>query len=169
MKYTARAGWHPLLQDPSGQRQSKPRTVGRTMVIDKGLGLQAFEDFLAISSPYVDMVKLGFGTSPLYPLSLLQQKIDIAKSYQVIIYPGGTFLEVAVQHDEIDAYFEMIGTLGFTGIEVSDGTIEMSRELRNQLIERGRMMGLTVLSEYGKKLLGSQIEIEPFLSTIHQD
>jgi phosphosulfolactate synthase len=169
MKYTARAGWHPSLQDPSGQRQSKPRTAGRTMVIDKGMGLQAFEDFLAVTSPYVDMVKLGFGTSPLYPLSILQRKIELANSYDVIIYPGGTFLEVAVQHDEIDAYFEMVSLLGFTGIEVSDGTIEMSRERRNELIERGREMGLLVLTEYGKKLLGSTIEIDPFLSTIHQD
>ncbi|MEX2414924.1 MAG: phosphosulfolactate synthase [Paenibacillaceae bacterium] len=169
MEYTVRAGWQPLLRDPSGQRQSKPRTVGRTMVIDKGMGLKAFDDFLAISSPYVDMVKLGFGTSPLYPLSILQRKIELAKDYQVIIYPGGTFLEVAVQHGEIDAYFDMVGTLGFSGIEVSDGTIQMSRELRNQLIMKGREMGLTVLSEYGKKLLGSKIEIKPLLSTIQQD
>lgn len=169
MEYTARAGWQSLLRDPSGQRQSKPRTIGRTMVIDKGMGIQTFEDFLAISSPYVDMVKLGFGTSPLYPISLLQRKIEMAKAYQVIIYPGGTFLEVAVQHGEIDAFFDMVGILGFSGIEVSDGTIQLGRELRNQLIERGRAMGLTVLTEYGKKLFGSKIDIESLLSTIHQD
>jgi phosphosulfolactate synthase len=169
MEYTAQAGWQPLLIDPSGQRRSKPRSVGRTMVIDKGIGLQTFEDFLMISSSYTDMIKLGFGTSPLYPIPILRRKIELAKAYNVIIYPGGTFLEVAVQQGEIDAYFEMIDSLGFTGIEVSDGTIQLSRELRNQLIERGRSLGLTVLTEYGKKLLGSKIEIEPLLSTIHQD
>ncbi len=169
MEYTARAGWQSLLQDPSGQRYNKPRSVGRTMVIDKGMGIRAFEDFLSISAPYVDMIKLGFGTSPLYPISLLQRKIELAKDYQVIIYPGGTFLEVAVQHGEIDAFFDMITMLGFTGIEVSDGTIQLDRMQRNQLIERGRAMGLTVLTEYGKKLFGSKIDIEGLLSTIHQD
>lgn len=169
MEYTTHAGWQPLLKDPSGARQNKPRTVGRTMVIDKGVGLQTIEDFLSISAPYVDMIKLGFGTSSLYPIQLLQRKIELAKAYDVIIYPGGTFLEVAIQHDEINGYFDMVRYLGFTGMEVSDGTIHISRNLRNELIERGRDAGLTVLTEYGKKSWGSTIEIEQLVSTIHQD
>lgn len=169
MEHTAQAEWQPQLKDPSGQRADKPRTTGMTMVIDKGIGLRAFEDLLQSSAPYIDMIKLGFGTPALYPLPVLKRKIDLAKAYGITLYPGGTFLEVAVRKGEVAAFFDMVQSLGFTGIEVSDGTIELSRDMRNLLIERGKDAQLKVMTEYGKKTWGSRIEIEELLSTIHLD
>ena len=169
MKYTAQAEWQPLLLDPTGQRQSKPRQTGKTMVIDKGIGMSAYVDMLEASAPYIDMIKIGFGTSPLYPINLLQKKIGLAKEHDIVIYPGGTFLEVAVVQQELDSCFDMIRALGFNGLEVSDGTIELGRPVRNRLIEQGRELGLTVLTEYGKKAWGSKIEIDQLIYTIHQD
>jgi len=169
MEYTAQAVWRPLLADPSGQRLEKPRTTGMTMVIDKGIGLHVFEDLLKTSAAYIDMIKLGFGTSPLYPLPVLKRKIELAKEHGIILYPGGTFLEVAVRQGEIEAFFETVQSLRFTGIEVSDGTIEMSRELRNALIERGKAAELKVMTEYGKKAKGSGIDIEALVETVRQD
>ena len=169
MEYTAQADWQPLLLDPTGRRQGKPRKTGRTMVIDKGIGMSAYQDMLEASAPYIDMIKIGFGTSPLYPIELLRRKIETAKQYDVVIYPGGTFLEVAVVQQEVDSYFEMVRALGFNGLEVSDGTIDLTRSLRNELIERGRELDLMVLTEYGKKTWGSLIEIDELIYTIHQD
>jgi len=48
-------------------RTSKPRKDGLTMVMDKGLSNQEVINFLSISGPYVDIVKLGFGTSMVTP------------------------------------------------------------------------------------------------------
>lgn len=169
MEYTAQAQWQPLLLDPTGRRSGKPRMTGRTMVIDKGIGMGAFADMLDTCAPYIDMIKIGFGTAPLYPVSLLRQKIDMAKSRDIIIYPGGTFLEVAVQQGKTDEFFEMAAELGFNGIEVSDGTIDVPRDLRNELIQRGRALGMTVVTEYGKKAWGSEIEIGRFAATFCQD
>ncbi len=169
METTVRTKWHPLLQDPTGGRLSKPRQAGRTMMMDKGLGLRAFEDLLETSGTYVDMIKLGFGTSPLYPPKLLSRKIELARQADVMIYPGGTFLEVAIAQQELTSFFETVLRMGFNGIEVSDGVIEMSRALRNTLIKRGRELGLQVVTEYGKKAYGSMIEVEELLDTIHQD
>jgi phosphosulfolactate synthase len=169
MKVASHLNWNPLLADPTGCRQNKPRTLGKTMVIDKGLGLNAFEDLLETSSAHLDMIKIGFGTSPLYPQHILRKKIAMANSHGICIYPGGTFLEVAISKDEVTSYFEMITNLGFTGVEVSDGSIELDRKLRNQLIEQGMNEGLKVITEYGKKGWGSSIEIEELIETVKLD
>ncbi|ANE48081.1 phosphosulfolactate synthase [Paenibacillus swuensis] len=161
--------WHPLLLDPSGQREAKPRDKGLTMVIDKGLGIRAFADLMGTSSAHIDLIKLGFGTSALYPVEILKQKIEIAKAHNVLILPGGTFLEVAVTKGQTDAYFETIQGLGFNAVEVSDGTIEMDRKTRIGLILEGKRRQLEVFTEYGKKCWGSSIEIEELIQTVECD
>lgn len=169
MEVTSHPVWISTLADPTGRRQAKPRTSGKTMVIDKGLGLHAFEDLLQTASAHVDMIKIGFGTSPLYPAKLLKSKIAMASAYGVTIYPGGTFLEVAIAQNEVEAYFDTLLALGFTGLEVSDGTIELDRGRRSRLIERGVREGLSVVTEYGKKIWGSTIEIDELISTVELD
>lgn len=169
MEYTVQTEWQPLLLDPSGTREGKPRSAGRTMVIDKGIGLGAFADMLETSASYIDLIKIGFGTSPLYPIPLLMKKIELAKARDVVIYPGGTFLEVAVRTGETKSFFDMAVELGFNGIEVSDGTIDLPRNLRGELIRRGLDLGLTVVTEYGKKAWGSLIEVDHFLSVFFHD
>ncbi|MFC0214194.1 phosphosulfolactate synthase [Paenibacillus chartarius] len=169
MEVTSQPAWAPVLLDPTQRRQAKPRTSGKTMVIDKGLGLNAFEDLLQTAAEHIDMLKIGFGTSPLYPTSLLTRKIEMAKKNDIIIYPGGTFLEVAIAQKEIDSYLETVLSLGFTGLEVSDGTIEVDRSLRSELITRGVQEGLAVITEYGKKGWGSTIELQELIETVMID
>jgi phosphosulfolactate synthase len=169
MEVASHLKWNPVLADPTGRRQNKPRTLGKTMVIDKGLGLNAFEDLLDTSGAHLDMIKIGFGTSPLYPQRILRKKIELASAHGICIYPGGTFLEVAITQNAVSSFFEMIMYLGFTGLEVSDGSIEMNRRLRNDLIEEGIDQGLTVITEYGKKGWGSSIEIEELIETVMLD
>jgi phosphosulfolactate synthase len=161
--------WPQELGDPSGQRQAKPRTRGCTMVIDTGLGPQGFADLLATSGEYIDIIKLGFGSSPLYPLSIIRSKLKLAKEYGITVIPGGTLLEAAVKLDLIHGFFNQVTSLGFTGIEVSDGTIELSRSLRNELIRDAASLGLRVYTEYGKKLFGSRIDVDDFASTAELD
>lgn len=166
MELTSHLKWNPVLADPTGQRQSKPRTLGKTMVMDKGLGLNAFQDLLNTSSSHLDMIKIGFGTSPLYPLHVLKSKIRSAKESGICIYPGGTFLEVAIRQNAVSSFFDMLIALGFNGVEISDGTIEMERKLRNELIARGLAEGFEVITEYGKKGWGSSIELEELIETV---
>ncbi|GAA3405483.1 phosphosulfolactate synthase [Paenibacillus hodogayensis] len=166
MDVTSRLEWHPLLLDPTGCRSAKPRTNGQTMVIDKGLGLHAMEDLLQTSAPYIDLLKIGFGTAALYPTDLLKRKIELARQHDIAIMPGGTFLEVAVAQETVGEFFDMVRLLGFTAVEVSDGTIELDRHTRNELIRRGREAGLLVFTEYGKKLWGSTIDTEMLLETV---
>lgn len=168
-KTTLKSRWPEGLSDPSGSRQTKPRAKGRTMIIDKGIGIHAFEDLLTTSGQYIDIVKFGFGTSPLYPPEVLRKKIEAASKYGIAVIPGGTLLEAAVRLDVVPGFFRQAIACGFTGIEVSDGTINMNRTLRNDLIRDAISLGLTVYTEYGKKLSGSRIDIRHFAETAEQD
>jgi phosphosulfolactate synthase len=169
MDVTSYLDWSPALLDPTGRRELKPRISGKTMVIDKGLGLQAFEDLLQMSGSFIDMIKIGFGTSVLYPPKLLQRKISLAKAHHIRVLPGGTFLEVAIVQGVLDRFFDTVVTYGFDAIEVSDGTIDIQRDQRTELILRGIDSGLEVFTEYGKKCWGSTIETDALIETIYRD
>lgn len=166
MEVTSQPFWQKELVNPTGKRQSKPRTGGITMVIDKGLGSHAFADLLETAEAHIDLIKLGFGTAALYPEDVLSRKIRLAALAGVPVMPGGTFLEAAVTAGLEDRYLEQIAALGFTAVEVSDGTIQLDRALRTRLIREGCRLGLTVYTEYGKKCWGSRIETDELIETV---
>ena len=58
-------------------RPLKPRNVGITMVIDNGLSLAESESLVEKAGDYVDMVKIGFGSSLI--TKNLAEKIKIFK------------------------------------------------------------------------------------------
>ena len=146
--------WTENLIDPSGVRLCKPRSHGLTMVMDKGLGPRALTELLTLASPYVDYIKLGFGTSVLYPPAILKDKLRIAQEAGVILYPGGTFFEVAYQQRSLPAYFGSLENLGFDHLEISDGTIEILPLERCRLIKEAKERGFQVITECGKKANG---------------
>lgn len=161
--------WNDGLMDPSGVRLMKPRSQGMTMVIDKGLGISAFSDLLSLSSPYIDFIKLGFGTSALYPPPILQKKIHIAQERGINLYPGGTFFEVAYQQHEITSYFESLRNLGFDYVEISDGTITLTHKKRCQLIAEAISRGFQVITECGKKVNGFVLSVDELEDTLYSD
>ncbi len=139
------------------------------MIIDKGLGLGAVSDLLSTAGDYIDFLKLGFGTSALYNQALLEEKISLTKSFGVDIYPGGTFLEIAILQNKLPEYIRMAKHLGFTAIEVSDGTINMSSEVRVRAISAAADLGLKVFTEVGKKSSTDKLPIRLYLKQIQQD
>jgi len=145
------SAWRQVLDFPISGREQKPRKNGLTMVIDKGLGLTEFKDLLEVAAPYIDFIKLGFGTSVFYPAPILREKIRLAKYYDVDIFPGGTFFEVAVLQGRLNLYLQTARELGYTFIEISDGTIDLSCTLRLTAIRQARGEGFGVITEVGKK------------------
>jgi len=139
------------------------------MVIDKGLGLTETRELLEMASDYIDLIKLGFGTSALYSIPLLRKKIELVRSHNVDIYPGGTFLEVAVLQGRLKEYLKFCRELGYSAVEVSDGTINMKPEERKDAIRRAADMGFIVLSEVGKKDVRDQLEAEHLSRLIEED
>jgi phosphosulfolactate synthase len=143
--------WEGVIAMPAGERTSKPRSAGLTMVIDKGLGPGQIQDLVSTAGAYVDIVKLTFGTSAFYDTDLLRKKNRLLAASAVEVMPGGTFLEVAFWQGVAEKYLERARGLGFSAIEVSDGTIELPRPERGRLIRRARDLGFKVISEVGKK------------------
>lgn len=144
-------GWGIDIEFPLLNRRSKPRNVGLTMVLDKGLGVRETEELLDTAGNYIDFLKLSFGTSALYSPQVLHKKIDLVKSYGVDIYPGGTFLEVVLLQGKLDQFLKRAWELGFTCIEISDGTINLERTVRRDAIKKAVQLGFKVLTEVGKK------------------
>ena len=137
--------WYDILDFPNMDRLPKPRQSGITMVIDKGLGMTETHDLLELASDYVDHLKLTFGTSAFYDRRLLTQKIELVKSYGVHIFPGGTFLELALLQGRLVEFLDRARSLGFTGVEVSDGTINIDEETRIHTIQLARAYGFELV------------------------
>src|SRR5690348_166355 len=131
----------PLANIP--ERTQSPRTYGLTMVMDKGLGLDEVRNFLSVAAPYVDIVKLGFGTA--YVTANLREKIDIYMSQNVPVYFGGTLFEAFLIRNQFDQYLEVIKDYGLKHAEVSDGSITIPHAEKCGYIEK-LAQHVTVLS-----------------------
>lgn len=123
------------------------------MVIDKGLGLHGLQDLLDTAGPYIDLIKLGWGTSAVFDASLLEKKIALCRQHDIRVSPGGTFLEVAFDRGQTDEFFRYIKSLGFSAVEVSNGIHQqMSLDDKRRLISRAAKEGFYVVSEVGRKM-----------------
>jgi len=131
------------------------RDGGLTHVLDKGLGPRAWEDVLETSGAYIDIVKLGWGTA--FVTAGLERKLEVLREKPVVI--GGTFFEVVYAKGQLDDYKRWLGELGITHVEISDGTVEIPRERKLELIE-DFARDFTVLSEVGSK--DSEVVFAPY-------
>ena len=72
-----------------GRITTKPRRQGVTMVLDRCQGLNDTQDLLDLTGEYIDYIKLSFGTSMFMDERLLRRKIELVRTNQIDIYPGG--------------------------------------------------------------------------------
>jgi phosphosulfolactate synthase len=131
------------------------RDGGLTHVIDKGLGPRGWEDVLETSGDYIDIVKLGWGTA--YVTPNLKRKLEVLREKPVVL--GGTFFEVVYFKDSLDRYKSWLTELGLTHVEISDGTIDIPRDRKLELIA-DFARDFTVLSEVGSK--DSEVVYAPY-------
>ncbi|MEM7550601.1 MAG: phosphosulfolactate synthase [Bacteroidota bacterium] len=130
------------------ERTVKPRQVGFTMAMDKGLSLRQVEDFIDVAAGYVDIVKLGWATSFVTPN--LKEKIDIYKEAGIPVYLGGTLFEAFIVRNQFDDYRKVLDQYNLSFAEVSDGSIELDHDLKCKYISELAEQ-VTVLSEVGSK------------------
>ena len=146
-----------LIDIPIAGRTQKPRVTGLTMMIDKGLGAAQVESLTEIAHQWIDIAKLGFGTSRLCPREVVERKIQTYRSREIEVMPGGTFLEVVVAQGKLDEFLAEAADIGFSAIEVSDGTLPMDDDTRASVIEKVAAAGFTVLSEVGSKFADTDL------------
>jgi phosphosulfolactate synthase len=142
-------------------RSKKPRENGITMVIDSFLGLNAANDLMETAGDYIDVVKLGWGTSRLLSEEVLEKKIQLFHEHGVKVCPGGSFMELAFAQKKEKQFLEDAKKIGFDGIEVSNGIHPMTQEEKLDLINQAVSMGFCVTSEVGKKLPEEDAKLTP--------
>lgn len=130
------------------ERTGKPRPRGITHVLDKGMPVSECEALLQVSSRYIDIWKLGWGTAYLDPG--LEQKIALLNQHGVLACTGGTLLELAWQQGVVDQYLDWADAAGFPCLEVSCGAVTMSEGQKRSLIGDAARR-FTVLGEIGAK------------------
>src|SRR6476659_4473328 len=140
------------------------RDGGITHVLDKGIGPRVWEDVLETAGEYIDIVKLGWGTA--YVTGNLQRKLEILREKPVVI--GGTFFEVVYAKDALDEYKRWLTDLGLTHVEISDGTVDIPRDRKLELIA-DFARDFTVLSEVGSKDSSVEYTAEQWVQWLQEE
>ena len=130
------------------ERSSKPRSVGVTHVIDRGLSIAEIEGMIEVAGDFVDIVKLGWGTA--LATGNLERKLECYRAHGVPVVLGGTLTELAISRGRLEELIAWVHDLGLTYFEISDGTIALEHERKLELIAR-LAQEFTVLSEVGSK------------------
>src|SRR5512133_1724760 len=139
------------------ERPGKPRVSGLTHVIDKGMNIRDIEGLFDTAGAFVDIVKLGWGTS--YVTNNLEKKIALYRSFETPVVCGGTLFEAVYGRGRLDEFKQWLIEQRFSHVEISDGTIEIPRERKLELIA-DFARDFTVLSEVGSK--DSEVVFAPY-------
>ena len=115
-------------------RTDKPREKGLTMVMDKGLSIRECEDLVSGAGEYIDVVKLGFGSSLITPD--LDRKLAFFKEAHIPVYFGGTLLEAFIIRGMFDDYLNLLDKYKMEYAEISDGSITMPHPEKCHYIKR---------------------------------
>ncbi|HEY2353615.1 MAG TPA: phosphosulfolactate synthase [Gaiellaceae bacterium] len=142
---------------------SKPHT-GLTHVLDKGLGPRGWEDVLEMAGDYISIVKLGWGTA--YVTRNLERKLAVLREKPVVI--GGTFFEAVYAAGDLDEYKRWLQGHGLTHVEISDGTVDIPRERKLELVA-DFARDFTVLSEVGSKDSSVEHTTEEWITWLNED
>ena len=147
-------------------RDPKPREKGLTMIMDKGLSIRQAEDLLSLNHEFIDIIKLGFGTSILTPN--ISQKIKIYQKNGIIVYPGGTLFEVFAVRNQIEEYKKYLDKIGVDTLEISDGSMNIKHEEKCTLI-KDFSKNFTVLSEVGSKNENIELNEDLWINYINNE
>lgn len=129
-------------------RDVKPRKKGITMVIDKGYSLQETANYLDAGAEYIDVVKLGWGTSVVYPQ--LKEKLAMIRAAGIPTYFGGTLFELFYIRGQFEDFCRILEEYKMEYVEVSDGSIELEGKKKTEII-RTLAKNFKVYSEVGSK------------------
>ncbi|HSE08712.1 MAG TPA: phosphosulfolactate synthase [Nocardioidaceae bacterium] len=129
-------------------RGSKPREIGVTHVLDRGVSVATTESVLSTAADYIDLWKFGWGTAYLDPG--LRNKLALLADAGVGSCLGGTLLEIAWAQGKEREFLNWAHEVGFSYVEVSRGVAPMPTEVKQELI-RTAASWFEVLAEVGSK------------------
>ena len=117
-------------------------------MIDRGLSVAEVDGLLEVAGESVDIVKLGWGTAVV--TANLRPKLERYAAHGIPVVLGGTLTEVAIRQGRVEGLVAWLRELGLRHVEISDGTIELDKTVKRELIER-LSKEFTVFAEVGSK------------------
>jgi phosphosulfolactate synthase len=148
------------------KRSAKPRQTGITLVIDKGLSVAEAENLLSVAEPYIDFIKLGFGTA-LFTQNL-ERKLTVYRNSRIHVFFGGTLFEAFVVRNQFDDYLRFLEQNKIEYAEVSDGSFRIPLREKCEYI-RNLARHVNVLSEVGSKSENSNATPAEWVEAINSE
>jgi phosphosulfolactate synthase len=136
------------------------------MVMDKGLSVTEAQNLVEASGDYIDLLKLGFGSSLITPN--LEKKINVYRSANIPVYFGGTLLEAFIARNQFDDYRKLLDKYKMTHAEVSDGSITLTHAKKCEYIKTLAKQ-VTVITEVGSKEEGIIIHPNKWIEMIQKE
>ncbi len=130
------------------ERSAKPRTVGLTHVLDKGMTVDSARATLTAAAAHIDVWKFGWGTA--YLDLGLPEKLELLRAHEVRACLGGTLLEISWAQGKAQDCLDWASAAGFDSVEVSRGVAPMTLDDKHTLV-RLAARRFVVLSEVGSK------------------
>jgi phosphosulfolactate synthase len=148
------------------ERPAKPRRLGLTHVLDKGMTTSALEALLVQAGDFIDVVKIGWGIGYVDPT--LKERVALCQSAGVVVSLGGTLLEVAVAQGRLAELRRWAEQLGLDALEVSNGMQQLTRQEKTALV-RQLAGDFTVLAEVGAKAGDVPVVAAQWLAEMEDD
>ncbi|WP_241998730.1 phosphosulfolactate synthase [Kribbella sp. VKM Ac-2500] len=148
------------------ERDQKPRRVGLTHVLDKGITPPALEALLTQAGDFIDVLKIGWGIAYVDPA--VKERVALCNAAGVLVSLGGTLLEVCAAQGRVDELRHWAAGIGVGAIEVSDGLQAMTLDQKTGLV-RSLANDFTVFAETGAKDGHAPVVTEKWLAEMEAD
>jgi len=144
----------------------KPRTEGRTYIIDKLEGLD--KENLEILAPFIDVVKI-YGILPLLiQEETLKRKIKFYHDYDIKVSTGSTISEYMIAESTFDRFVGETANVGFDIIEIGENSIDLSYEQKKKITDSVLAKKLDFQWKVGKKDPRHQLPLDSTLAKIDE-
>jgi phosphosulfolactate synthase len=126
------------------ERPAKPRNVGITMVMDRGMSMNEAKGFVQQCADFTDFIKISSASSLI--TRNLKKKIEIYREAGLYVFFGGTLFESFVVRDMFSDYLKFVEAFDVNAVEISDGSIRLDRQVKCNFINN-LSKTYTVISE----------------------
>jgi len=140
----------------------KPRTEGRTYIIDKLEGLD--KENLEVVSPFVDVVKI-YGILPLLLADeTLRRKIKFYHDNKIKVSTGSTISEYMIAESAFDKFVTEAAKVGFDIIEIGENGLDLTFEQKKKITDSILAKNLEFQWKVGKKDPRHQLSFDATLA-----
>jgi len=144
----------------------KPRTEGRTYIIDKLEGLD--RENLEVVAPFADVVKI-YGVLPLLISDeILRKKIKFYHDNKIKVSTGSTISEYMVAENAFDKFISEAAKVGFDIIEIGENSADLCLEQKKKITDSILAKDLEIQWKVGKKDPRHQLSFDATLLKIEE-